>query len=175
MLSKIPRPLDHLGGRRRVSTMMKRMGIHALYRKPSTSTRHPVYPYQLRDLTITRSNHVWAADITYIPMQREFVYLFAAIDWASCRVLSWSLSQTEIGGHGMDAVQEAINRYGTPAIFNTDQGGPVHQPGIHGPAEGLRYPDQHGWERLRAGQRVRGTALEEREIRGGVPVRLRVR
>ncbi len=125
MLSKMLKRAGHPVGRRRVSTMMKRMGIHALYRKPKTSTRHPadpVYPHQLRHLTITRSNHVWAADITYIPMQRGFVYLFAAIDWASRRVLSWRLSNTLTTDFCMDAVQKAINRYGTPAIFNTNPG-----------------------------------------------------
>ena len=123
MLSKMLERAGNPVGRRRVSTMMKRMGIHALYRRPNTSKRHPahpVYPYQLRHLTITRSNHVWAADITYIPMQRGFVYLFAAIDWASRRVLSWRLSNTLTTDFCMDAVQDAINRYGTPAIFNTD-------------------------------------------------------
>ena len=125
MLSKMLKRAGHPVGRRRVSTMMKRMGIRALYRKPNTSKRHPahpVYPYLLRHLTITRSNHVWAADITYIPMQRGFVYLFAAIDWASRRVLSWRLSNTLTTDFCLDAVQEAINHYGTPAIFNTDQG-----------------------------------------------------
>ena len=112
-------------GRRRVATRMKRMGIHALYCKPNTSARHPahrVYPYLLRHLAITRSNHVWAADITYIPMKRGFVYLFAVLDWASRRVLSWRLSNTLTTDFCMDAVQEAIHRYGAPDIFNTDQG-----------------------------------------------------
>jgi putative transposase len=122
MLSKMLTRTGHPVGHRRVSTMMKLMGIHALYRKPSTRhPAHPVYPYQLRHLAITRSNHVWAADITYIPMQRGFVYLFAAIDWASRRVLSWRLSNTLTTDFCLDAVQEAITRYGTPAIFNTDQ------------------------------------------------------
>ena len=112
-------------GRRHVSTLMKRMDIHALYRKPNTSKRHaahPVYPYLLRNVTITRSNHVWAADITYIPMRRGFVYLFAVVDWASRRVLSWKLSNTLTTDFCIEAVQEAINRYGKPEIFNTDQG-----------------------------------------------------
>ena len=125
MLSKILHREGQPVGRRRVSTLMKRMGIHALYRKPNTSKRHPahpIYPYLLRHLTITRSNHVWAADITYIPMQRGFVYLFAVIDWASRRVLSWRLSNTLTTDFCKEAVQDAINRYGTPAIFNTDQG-----------------------------------------------------
>ncbi|MBY0474460.1 MAG: hypothetical protein K2Q13_05260, partial [Nitrosomonas sp.] len=84
--SKMLKREGGLFGRRRVSTLMKRMGIHVIYRKPNTSTQyqaHPVYPYLLRNLFITRSNHVWAADITYIPMKRGFVYLFAMIDWAS--------------------------------------------------------------------------------------------
>jgi putative transposase len=76
----------------------------------------------LRHLEITRPNHVWAADITYIPMQRGFVYLFAVLDWASRRVLAWRLSNTLTTDFCLDAVQEAITRYGTPAIFNTDQG-----------------------------------------------------
>jgi len=112
-------------GRRHVSTLMKRMGIHALYRKPNTSQRHPahpVYPYLLRHLTITRSNHVWAADITYIPMKRGFVYLFAVLDWASRRVLAWRLSNTLTTDFCMEAVQDAMTRYGAPEIFNTDQG-----------------------------------------------------
>ena len=112
-------------GRRHVSTLMKRMGIHALYRKPNTSRRHPahkIYPYLLRHLTITRSNHAWSADITYSPMRRGFVYLFAVLDWASRRVLSWQLSNTLTTDFCLDAVQEAITRYGTPDIFNTDPG-----------------------------------------------------
>ena len=99
--------------------------IHALYRKPNTSRRHPahrIYPYLLRNLPITQSNHVWAADITYIPMKRGFVYLFAVIDWASRRVLSWRLSNTLTMDFCKEAVQEAINRYSAPEIFNTDQG-----------------------------------------------------
>ena len=104
---------------------MTRMGINAVYRKPQTSQRHPahrVYPYLLRHLEITRSNHVWAADITYIPMQRGFVYLFAVLDWASRRVLAWRLSNTLTTDFCLDAVQEAITQYGTPTILNTDQG-----------------------------------------------------
>jgi putative transposase len=125
MLSKLLKREGNPVGRRHVSTLMERMGIHALYRKPNTSKRHPahrIYPYLLRNLTITRSNHVWAADITYIPMKRGFVYLFAVIDWASRRVLSWRVSNTLTTDFCKEAVQEAINRYGKPEIFNTDQG-----------------------------------------------------
>ena len=125
MLSRILKREGQPVGRRHVSTLMKRMGIHALYRKPNTSKRHPahkVYPYLLRNLPITRSNQVWAADITYIPMKRGFVYLFAVLDWASRRVLSWRVSNTLTTDFCIEAVQEAINRYGKPDIFNTDQG-----------------------------------------------------
>lgn len=125
MLSRLLKREGLAVGRRRVSTLMKLMNIHALYRKPNTSKRHakhPVYPYLLRTLNITQSNHVWAADITYIPMKRGFVYLFAVVDWASRRVLSWRLSNTLTTDFCIEAVQEAINRYGKPEIFNTDQG-----------------------------------------------------
>ncbi len=116
---------DHRVGRKHVATLMKRIGIEALYKKPNTSRRHPahaIYPYLLRGLEINRSNHVWAADITYIPMKRGFVYLFAVMDWASRRVLSWRLSNTLTTDFCTEALQEAIDRYGTPEIFNTDQG-----------------------------------------------------
>jgi putative transposase len=112
-------------GRKHVATLMKKMGIEALYRKPRTSTRHAahqVYPYLLRDMTIERPGHVWCADITYIPMKRGFVYLFAVMDWASRRVLSWQLSNTLTTDFCLEAVQQAIDRHGVPEIFNTDQG-----------------------------------------------------
>jgi putative transposase len=125
MLRDLLRREGHSIGRRHVSTLMTRMGIEAVYRKPHTSQRHPahkVYPYLLRQLEITRPNHVWAADITYIPMQRGFVYLFAVLDWASRRVLAWRLSNTLTTDFCTEAVQEAVTNYGAPTIFNTDQG-----------------------------------------------------
>jgi len=112
-------------GRKRVKTLMKRMGIEAIYRKPNTSKRHPkhpIYPYLLRGVNVNQSNQVWAADITYIPMKRGFVYLFAVVDWASRRVLSWRLSNTLTTDFCMEAVAEAMRKYGKPEIFNTDQG-----------------------------------------------------
>lgn len=112
-------------GRRRVGRLMRLMGIEALYRKPNTSRKHPehkVYPYLLRHLTIDRPNQVWAMDITYIPMARGFVYLAAVIDWYSRKVLSWRVSITMDVQFCLDTVQEAIDQYGTPDIFNTDQG-----------------------------------------------------
>ncbi len=125
MLRALLRREGHSIGRRHVATLMTRMGVEAVYRKPHTSARHPahpVYPYLLRNVEITRSNHVWAADITYIPMRRGFVYLCAVLDWASRRVLAWRLSNTLTTDFCIEAVQEAVTRYGTPAIFNTDQG-----------------------------------------------------
>jgi putative transposase len=125
MLRDLLRQEGQAIGRRRVASLMRRMGITALYRKPCTTQRHPahrIYPYLLRDVTITRPNQVWAADITYIPMRRGFVYLFAILDWASRRVLAWRLSNTLTTDVCLDAVREAITQYGCPEIFNTDQG-----------------------------------------------------
>ena len=112
-------------GRKRVATLMRRMGIEALYRKPNTSRRHPqhkIYPYLLRHRPITAPNQVWAMDITYIPMARGFVYLAAVIDWYSRRVIAWRVSITMETAFCLEAVEEAIARHGTPEIFNTDQG-----------------------------------------------------
>jgi putative transposase len=112
-------------GRKHVATLMKRMGIEALYRRPKTTKRHPqhrVYPYLLRGLTIDRPNQVWAMDITYIPMARGFVYLTAVMDWYSRRVLSWRVSITMDVHFCVEALEEAIARYGAPDIMNTDQG-----------------------------------------------------
>jgi putative transposase len=112
-------------GRRHVGTLMQKMGIEALYRRPNTSRKHPqqpVFPYLLRGLEITRANHVWAMDITYIPMRKGFVYLAAVLDWATRRVLSWRLSNTLTTDFCLEAVEESLQRYGTPEIFNTDQG-----------------------------------------------------
>ncbi len=112
-------------GRKHVATLMRRMGIEALYRKPNTSKRHPahaVHPYLLRGLSIDRPNQVWAMDITYIPMARGFVYLAAVVDWHTRRVLSWRLSITMTTDFCLEAVEDAIHRHGKPDIFNTDQG-----------------------------------------------------
>lgn len=112
-------------GRRHVRTLMKRMGIEALYRRPRTTKPEPghkIYPYLLRDMTITRPNQVWAMDITYIPMARGFVYLAAVLDWATRRVLSWRLSITMEASFCVEALEEALANYGKPEIFNTDQG-----------------------------------------------------
>ena len=104
---------------------MRKMGIEAIYRRPNTSKPalgHKIYPYLLKGLAVIRPNQAWAIDITYIPMARGFVYLCAVIDWFSRRVLSWKLSITLETAFCIEAVEEALGRYGKPEIFNSDQG-----------------------------------------------------
>jgi putative transposase len=112
-------------GRCHVTTLMRRMGVEAIYRKPNTSKPapgHRIYPYLLRGMTIDRPNQVWAMDITYVPMARGFVYLAAVVDWFSRRVLAWRVSITMEAAFCVEALEEALARYGRPEIFNTDQG-----------------------------------------------------
>jgi len=112
-------------GRRHVTTLMKRMGIEALYRRPRTTKPEPghkIYPYLLRGMEIARPNQVWAMDITYIPMARGFVYLAVVLDWFSRRVLAWRLSITMEAAFCVETLEDALARYGKPDIFNTDQG-----------------------------------------------------
>lgn len=111
--------------RKRIQRLMTKMGLMAIYQKPHTSKPHPehkIYPYLLRGVDITRPNHVWCADITYIPMRKGFLYLVAVMDWASRKVLSWRLSNTLDADFCVEALKEALAKYGQPAIFNTDQG-----------------------------------------------------
>jgi len=112
-------------GRRHIKTLMRRMGIEAIYRKPDTSKPapgHRIYPYLLRGLSITRPNQVWAMDITYIPMACGFVYLAAVVDSFSRRVLAWRLSITMDTSFCIEALEEALSKNEKPEIFNTDQG-----------------------------------------------------
>jgi putative transposase len=112
-------------GRHRVRRLMRLMGLEAIYQAPRTSEPHPahrVYPYLLRDVAVNRPDHVWCADITYIPVQRGFLYLVAIMDWATRHVLAWRLSNTMDDGFCIEALRDALARYGKPAIFNTDQG-----------------------------------------------------
>ena len=112
-------------GRLHVATLMKRMAIAAIYRRPNTSKRapgHRIYPYLLRKLAVSRPNQVWATDITYVPMARGFVYLVAIVDWFSRRVLAWRVSISLDVAFCIEALEEALARYGKPAIFNSDQG-----------------------------------------------------
>lgn len=125
MLRDLLRSEGLVAGRRHVRTLMHRMGIEALYRKPNTSKKHPghkVYPYLLRGLQIDRANQVWAMDITYIPMAKGWVYLTVVLDWYSRKVLAWRLSISMDVDFCIEAVKEAIVRWGRPEIFNTDQG-----------------------------------------------------
>ena len=125
---RIPDELKALGhsvGRGHTRTLMRKMGVEAIYSKPRTTVPQPgnkIYPYLLRNMEITRSNHVWAADITYLPMSRGFCYLVAIMDWASRRVLAWRLSNTMDVSFCLEALEEALASYGPPEIFNTDQG-----------------------------------------------------
>ncbi len=115
----------HKVGRGHVRTLMRKMGIEALYRKPRLTKTHPehtIYPYLLRGVTITEANAVWCSDITYIPMAKGFCYLVAIMDWASRKVLSWRLSNTLDTSFCMEALEEALSLHDTPQIFNTDQG-----------------------------------------------------
>jgi putative transposase len=112
-------------GRRHVKTLMQRMGVEALYRRPRTTKPEPghkIYPYLLRGLEITRPNQVWAMDITYIPMAKGFVFLAVVLDWATRRVLSWRVSITMEAAFCVETLEDALARHGKPQIFNTDQG-----------------------------------------------------
>jgi len=112
-------------GRSHVRTLMKKMGVEALYRKPRLTKTHPehtIYPYLLRGLSITEANAVWCSDITYIPMRKGFCYLVAIMDWVSRKVLAWRLSNTLDTSFCTEALEEALSLYGAPQIFNTDQG-----------------------------------------------------
>ena len=139
-------------GRKHVATLMRRMGITALYQHPRTTRPHPghtVFPYLLRERAITAPNQVWAMDITYLPMRRGFVYLVAVLDWATRRGLAWRLSNSMTVDFCLDALEAAIRDYGSPGILNTDQGsqftgtafvGLVQQSGI-----ALSMDDKGAW------------------------------
>ena len=112
-------------GRHRVRRLMRLMGLEAIYQAPRTSDPHPahrIYPYLLRGMEISRPNHVWCSDITYIPVQHGFLYLVAIMDWASRHVLAWRLSNTMDVGFCLEALNDALKHQGQPEIFNTDQG-----------------------------------------------------
>jgi putative transposase len=115
----------HNVNRKRIKRLMQKMGIEALYQKPRTSDPHPahrIFPYLLRGMTIDRPNQVWCTDITYIPIRQGFLYLVAIMDWYSRKVLAWRLSNTLDTGFCIEALEEALEKYGKPDIFNTDQG-----------------------------------------------------
>ena len=125
----------HMVGRKRIRRLMAKIGLAPIYQRPRTTVphlEHRKYKYLLKDLAITRPNHVWCADITYIPMRRGFLYLVAVMDWATRKVLSWKLSNTMEADFCIEALEEALARYGKPEIFNTDQGSQFTCPGFVG-------------------------------------------
>ena len=134
MLGRMLRREDFEVGRKHLGTLMRRMGIEALYRKPCTSRKHAahkIWPYLLRERTIDRSNQVWALDTTYVPMARGFVYLTAVLDWATRRVLAHRVAITMETEHAVAALEEAFAKYGVPEIVNTDQGSQCQVRGCH--------------------------------------------
>jgi putative transposase len=145
-------------GRRHVGTLMRRMGIEALYRKPNTSKKHPahaVYPYLLRGLDIDRANQVWATDITYVPMARGFVYLCAVLDWASRRVLAHCISITMEVDFCVEALEETIRKYGAPDIMNTDQGAQPSSRALSSSASSSSTTSTSAWTAAASGARQR--------------------
>jgi putative transposase len=122
--------LGYNNNRKRIQRLMRLMGLEAIYPKPKTSKRHPahkIYPYLLRNLCIDYPNQVWAADITYLPLEKGFMYLVAIMDWHSRKVLSWRVSNTMESDFCVEALKEAIHNFGCPEIFNTDQGESIYQ------------------------------------------------
>ena len=161
-------------GRRHVSTLMWRMGIEALYRKPNTSKKHPghkIYPYLSGGLTIDRANHVWATDI-YIPMACGWVYLCAIVDWASRRVLSHRVSISMETAFCVEALEEAFAKYGKPEIFNTDQGSQFSSDDFTGALKARGVAISMDGKGGVAGQRLRGAAVAVDQVRRGLSTRL---
>ena len=125
----------YTGGRKRVRRLMAKMGLAPIYQRPRTSMPHPehrIFPYLLRDLVIERPDQVWCADITYLPMRRGFLYLVAVMDWATRKVLSWRVSNTLDVEFCLEALEEAMARFGRPEIFNTDHGSQFTSPRFTG-------------------------------------------
>ena len=156
---------------------MRAMGLQAIYRRPRTSQPglgHKVHPYLLGGMEFTRPNQSWAADITYVPMARGFLYLVAIMDWCSRCVVAWRLSNTMDADFCVDALQEALGQ-GQPEVFNTDQGSQCTSLEFHPGTAGPWGQDQHGREGVLRRQHLRGAAVAHREVRGGVPESLRQR
>ena len=168
-------PRAHVN-RKRVQRLMRLMDLQALYPRRRTSQPgkgHKIYPYLLRELTIERANQVWATDITYLPMAKGFMYLVAIMDWHSRRVLSWRVSNTLDTGFCIEALEEALQRYGAPEIFNTDQGAQFTSEAFTDVLKDHGHRDQHGRQGSMGGQRVRRTAVAQRQVRRRVPAGLR--
>jgi putative transposase len=158
---------DYTVGRKRVRRLMARMGLEPIYQRPRTTIPHPghrIYPYLLREMVIDRPNQVWCADITYIPMRRGFLYLVALMDWSTRKVLSWRVSNTMDVEFCIEALEDALARFGRPDIFNSDQGSQFTSPPFTGvlQAAGVHFDGRSG---ALDGQRVYRTALAQPEIR----------
>ena len=152
-------------GRHRVRRLMRLMGLAAIYQAPRTSDPHPahrIYPYLLKGLAIDRPNQVWCADITYIPVQRGFLYLVAVMDWATRHVLAWRLSNTIDARFCVEALNEALARYGTPTIFNTDQGSQFTSSDF----TERRHQDIDGRPRPLQGQHLHRASVALAQVRG---------
>ena len=163
--------------RKRVQRLMRVMGLESTAPKPNTSKpspEHARYPYLLRNLRVSRVNQAWATDITYIPMAHGFIYLVAIIDWCSRRVLAWRLSNTMETNFCVEALEEAIARYGCPAIFNTDQGSQFNVGRVRRCPAVARNTGQHGRQRSLARQHLYRASLALAQIRGGLPARVRL-
>ena len=157
--------------RKRVQRLMRVIGLRAIYRQPRTSQPAPerrVYPYLLRDLTVTRPNQVWAADITYLPMARGFLYLVVIMDWHSRYVVTWRLSNTLESAFCAEALSDAPEP-GNAQCNEHGPGKPVHQPRVHADTPGSLGEDQHGRQGQVPGQHFRRAAMADGEIRGGLP------
>ena len=171
--------LDRAGlrvNRKKIRRLMRTMGIAALYPKPRTSTPasgHRIYPYLLRDVAVTRPNQVWASDITYIPMAHGFMYLVAVLDWFSRRVLSWELSNTMDVAFCVAALEEALERCGSPDVFNSDQGSQYTSEAFTGVLGVAPGGDQHGWPGPVLGQHLHRASVAQREVRGRLSAGLR--
>ena len=163
--------------RKRVQRLMRIMGLRAIYRSPRTSRpapEHRVYPYLLEKIRVTRPNQAWAADITYLPMARGFLYLVAIMDWHSRYVVAWRLSNSLEADFCVDALKESL-RQGQPEVFNTDQGSQFTSLEFTSGTAGTRGEDQHGREGAVQRQHLRGAVVAHGEVRGGVPESLRQR
>ena len=172
--------LDRQGipvSRKRVQRLMRVMGLRAIYRRPRTSQpapEHRVYPYLVRNARVTRPNQVWAADITYLPMARGFLYLAAIMDWHSRYVVAWRLSNTLEAGFCAEALAEALAGGQARGVQHRPRQS-VQQPGVHPGPSGPRREDQHGREGPVLRQHLRGAAVADGEVRGGLPESLRQR
>ena len=164
--------------RKRVRRLMRLLGVHALYQRPRTSQPHPahrIYPYLLRDLPITRPNHVWCTDVTYIPLRRGFLYLVVVMDWASRKVLSWRLSNTLDASFCVEALHEALDRYGPPEIFNSDQGSQFTSVDFTDVLTEAGICILDGRQRPLDGQRVHRAVVAIAQVRVRLPVGVRDR